>query len=123
MIKEEREYNSLSITIDNLIAEHKDKIHLNQKYTINLISEEIHSSTKKYIEEEMKKIRIALNGIDFDSKTMLEIIKGVLILQNFGAEEELAVTEELESEVLIKAKKAVKEKIYEYKYKNNGELY
>jgi len=97
MLKEERDYNSLSITIDNLIAEHKDKIHLNQKYTINLISEEIHFSTKKYLEDELKKIRIALNGIDFDSKTILEIINGVLILHNIGAEEELAVTKELES--------------------------
>ncbi|GAA0225178.1 hypothetical protein [Metaclostridioides mangenotii] len=52
-----------SITLRR-IKDHKDKIHLNQKDTINLLSEEIHASTINYLEEELKKIRIALNGID-----------------------------------------------------------
>lgn len=112
-----------SITLRRIIKDHKDKIHLNQKDTINLLSEEIHASTINYLEEELKKIRIALNGIDFDSKTMIEIINGILILKNIGGDEELAVTNELESEVLIKAKKVVKERIFDYKYKNDGALY
>ena len=119
----EHDDKNASITLRRIIKDHKDKIHLNQNDTIIFISEEIHASTKKYLEEELKKIRIALNGIDFDSKTIIEIINGVLILQNIGAEEELAVTKELESEVLTKAKKAVKERIFDYKYKNDGALY
>ncbi len=82
MLKEERDYNSLSITIDNLITEHKDKIHLNQNDTIKLISDQIHLSTINHLDEEMKKIRIALNKIDFDSKTIIEVINGILILEN-----------------------------------------
>ncbi|GAA0225169.1 hypothetical protein [Metaclostridioides mangenotii] len=54
---------------------------------------------------------------------MIEIINGILILKNIGGDEELAVTNELESDVLIKAKKVVKERIFDYKYKNDRALY
>lgn len=123
MLKEERDYNSLSTTIDNIITDYKEKIHLNQSDTIKLISDQIYLSTVNYFEDELKKIRVALNGIDLDTKTIIEVINGILILKNIGGDEELAVTNELESEVLIKAKKVVKERIFDYKYKNDGALY
>lgn len=123
ILKEERDYNSLSTTIDNIIDDYKEKIHLNQSDTIKLISDQIYLSTVNYFEAELKKIRVALNGIDLDSKTIIEVINGILILKNIGGDEELAVTKELESEVLIKAKEAVKERIFDYKYKNDGALY
>lgn len=63
MLKEERDYNSLSTTIDNIITDYKEKIYLNQSDTIKLISDQIYLSTVNYFEDELKKIRVALNGI------------------------------------------------------------
>lgn len=116
----ENDDRNTSITLRRIIKDHKEKIHINQNDTIKLISDQIHSSTINYLDKELKKIRIALNGVDFDSKTIIEIINGFLILEDI---DELPVTKELESKVLLKAKKTVKDNILDSKYKNDGALY
>lgn len=119
-LKKENNDRNNSVTLERIINEHKNEIHLTQKDTINLISEEIFLITKKYLGEEIKKIKLGINRIDFDTKVMLEVINGLLILKNI---DELPLTKELESNVLLKAKKSTKDNMINSKYKNDGKLY
>lgn len=69
---------------------------------------------------ELKKYNTKLNATDKNVQIILELINGILVENNL---DDIAMTDELESSSLLKARKTVTKKIEKSKYSKGKALY
>lgn len=119
-IKSEYNCKNSSVALENIINDHKDKIHINKEDFLNIVTEKLTLNIKEFLNDELKKTRVVENKLDIELKTIIEIFNGLLILKGI---EELTSTEDLESKALNKARKVVNDKKFKDIYINKGDLF
>ena len=114
-------FSNRSQVINRIINEYMSKTFISKEESVKLISEQITKDMKMFLLDEEKRIRYALNSIDFNTKVLLESHNGFFISNNL--DEKLPLINEFESPLIAKAKRNVKEEIYKAKYKKHNAVY
>lgn len=109
-------YPTESLAINYIIKEHRKRESNDTQIIVNMIVEQ---SFEK-INNELKKYNTKLNSTDKNIQIMLELFNGILVANNLN---DIAMTDELESNSLSKAKETITKRIEKKRYHKSKELY
>ncbi|HBE9294002.1 hypothetical protein NMF85_09930 [Clostridioides difficile] len=114
-LKEEK-FHTESLAINHIIKEHREKETNDTQMIVSIMVDEVFNR----LNPELKKYNTKLNATDKNVQIILELINGILVENNL---DNIAMTDELESSSLLKARKTVTRKIEKSKYSKGKALY
>ncbi|EOE7347245.1 hypothetical protein MJU95_016420 [Clostridioides difficile] len=114
-LKEEK-FQTESLAINYIIKDHREKETNDVQMIVSIMIDEVFNR----LDTELKKYNTRLNATDRNVQIILELINGILVENNL---DDIAMTDELESSSLLKARKTVTKNIERKKYSKGKALY
>ncbi|WP_338450552.1 hypothetical protein R4Z09_00855 [Niallia oryzisoli] len=113
--KVEHGISTLGASIDNIIDQYKI---LNKRmFDLTVISKLVAHEVKGGMQNELKKMLLAINHTDYNTQVLIELLQGFIVADN---KETLTTTDLFKPPFLNEAEQAVKQKIEAQKIKNHS---